>query len=40
MMRKMTLTVAICLPFLRKLEGEPDTSLEAKGEGCGSARHK
>jgi hypothetical protein len=40
MMRKMTLTVVICLPFLRKLEGEPDTSLEEKGKGCGSARGK
>jgi hypothetical protein len=25
------------LALVRKLEGEPDTSLEAKGEGCGSS---
>jgi hypothetical protein len=28
------------LALVRKLEGEPDTSLEAKSEGCGSARHQ
>jgi hypothetical protein len=26
------------LALIRKLEGKPDTPLEAKGEGCGSAR--
>jgi hypothetical protein len=28
------------LALVRKLEGGPDTSLEAKGEGCGSPRHQ
>jgi hypothetical protein len=28
------------LALVRKLEGKPDTPLEAKGEGCGSARHQ
>jgi hypothetical protein len=28
------------LALVRKLEGEPDTSLEEKGKGCGSARGK
>jgi hypothetical protein len=28
------------LALARKLEGGPDTSLEAKDEGCGSPRHQ
>jgi hypothetical protein len=28
------------LALVRKLEGGPDTSLEAKGEGCGSPRQQ
>jgi len=28
------------LALVRKLEGGPDTSLEAKGEGGGSPRHQ
>jgi hypothetical protein len=28
------------LALVRKLEAEPDTSLEEKGEGCGSSRHQ
>ncbi len=27
------------LALIRKIEGKPDTPLEAKGKGCGSARH-
>jgi len=28
------------LALVRKFEGKPDTPLEAKGEGCSSARHQ
>jgi hypothetical protein len=28
------------LALVRKLEGKPDSSLEAKGEGCGPSRNQ
>ena len=28
------------LALVRKLEGKPNSSLEAKGEGCDSSRHQ